>query len=384
MAASYEKVIERWLALERGESPGHGGYLSHWRMPTRPGRIDSYGSHFVLAETVRDRKRRIRCFLLNGDRSTMTTMTKHQPAVRGALQKSGVTCIVIPFSALRAAGIDRSSVVPIDVRADRNEEIITTCDPIDLDMVRWEEPRQQMQPVYASGILQESRVPGACFQDGLIPGRPEISINRTLRGFDYTLREFVDYDDPEVRIYHNNLTVEHNDEYGWHTKSYRHWLGDSLFRAKVGNGWRTFLSSFDYQERPALYFLAEIPRRAKPRTVDEAILALSPRIVHAAVAQGREVKRQGDMFAIPTALTVRDLKKRYRRPVVRLQGVFGTDHVVTEQIVGDKGVTYARGTIHHRPGGLADHRRVSLGKEWHLMVPNTVPRRRGAMVRVPR
>jgi hypothetical protein len=278
---------------------------------------------------------------------------------------------------LRAAQIDRATIVPLDVEDDHFETIIDKIDPIDVSQIQW-------GTVTGSGPTAFNGEQGTKFQSGHIPGRPELSMSRCVRGYDYNTREYVDYEHPKARIYSESRAVEYDDDNGWHVKRYQHWLGQSVFRAKVGSGWRTFLSAFDYQERPPLYFLAEIPRAAKARTVEDALLALSPRIVHAAVAQGRDVKRQGDMFAIPTALTIRDLKRRYGRPVRRMQGVFGTDHVVTEQIVGEKGVTYARGVVHHRPGGLADHRRVRLGKEWHLIVPNTVPRRRGAMIRVPR
>lgn len=62
-----------------------------------------------------------------------------------------------------------------------------------------------------------------------------------------------------------------------------------------------FLSSFDYQERAPLYFLCEVPRGAGS-TVEHALDALAPRAVHAAIARGRDVRRQGDVFLIETAL----------------------------------------------------------------------------------
>lgn len=77
--------------------------------------------------------------------------------------------------------------------------------------------------------------------------------------------------------------------------------------------WRrraTYLSSFDYQEWPPLYFLAEVPPAARPKTVDEAIEALAPPAVHAAYARGRDVLRQGDIFFIGTELVREDLIER--------------------------------------------------------------------------
>lgn len=376
--SSYTKVIERWMAIERGERPGRGDYLTNWRMPCERGAIYSYGRHFPLAETIRDRKGRISLFVLNGDRSSMTTMTKHQPAVRDVLQASGIPCLVVPFSALEASGIrdrwnNRMDIRPIDIRPDRIERWRESV-PGDYSAIQW------------SGIRRDTaREGGAIFEDGTIPGNPEGSATRCHRGWDYAEHSFTDYDPPKESIYHQGSSVEWSEEYGWSVERSRHWLGDSVFRAKVGNGWRTFVSSFDYQESRPLYFLAELPRGSKPETVEDAILALSPRIVHAAIAQGREVKRQGDMFAVPTSLTTKAVRERTGATIARMVGVFGTDHVTTEVLTGKGGITYARGTMHHRPGGQADHRKVTLGKQWHLMVPNTVPRRRaGSMVRVAR
>lgn len=388
--SSYTAVIERWLAIERGERPGKGGYLSNWRMPCGRGAIYSYGHHFPLAETIRDSKGRIRLFVLNGDRSSMTTMTKHQPAIRAVLQASGIPCMVVPFSALEASGIrDRwgrnMNIRPIDIRPDRVERWRESV-PGDYSAIQWSGVRSEdiykTYPRYDEAPVENV---GAIHENGTIPGNPDGTASRCWRGYDYKNGGFLDYDKPLERIYHQGSSVEWSDEHGWSVERYRHWLGDSVFRAKVGNGWRTFVSSFDYQESAPLYFLAELPRGVKVSTVEDAILALSPRIVHAAIAQGREVKRQGDMFAIPTELSTIELKRRGGRNIERMVGVFGTDHVVTERITGRGGATYARGVIHHRPGGTPDHRRVRLGNQWHLMVPNTVPRRRaGAMVRVAR
>lgn len=376
--ANYEATIERWLAIERGESPGKGGYLTNWRMPCERGAIYSYGRHFPLAETLRDSKGRIRLFVLNGDRSTVTTMGKHQPAIRSVLQKSGIPCLVVPFSALAASGIRGSwnsrvnmDIRPIEIRDDRIERWRESV-PGDWGAIEW------------SGTV-DGDPRGAQSMRGTIPGNPEGSAVRYLRRWDYAASCYRDEPDPEIHLYHGGSSVQWSDEHGWSVERSRHWLGDSVFRAKVGNGWRTFVSSFDYQERRPLYFLAELPRGAKPKTVEDAILSLSPRIVHAAIAQGREVKRQGDMFAIPTNLTTEEIKRRTGKSIERMVGVFGTDHVVTESVTGKGGTTYAKGTIHHRPGGTPDHRRVTLGNQWHLMVPNTVPRlRAGAMVRVAR
>ena len=132
--------------------------------------------------------------------------------------------------------------------------------------------------------------------------------------------------------------------------SSRHWLGEALFTADrvsessmachtanpaaLDNDWcetcggslrrdgierRTirrryrWLSSFDYNERAPLYFLAALPTRSRARSVAMAIEDLAPRAVHAALARGLAVERQGDVFLIPTKLTDNELANRGAR-----------------------------------------------------------------------
>ncbi len=69
-----------------------------------------------------------------------------------------------------------------------------------------------------------------------------------------------------------------------------------------------FISSFDRAERVPLYFLSQLPHPVG--TVDEAIDALAPESVKTARELGREVVRQGDLFAIPMDVTTRQLRKQ--------------------------------------------------------------------------
>lgn len=160
---------------------------------------------------------------------------------------------------------------------------------------------------------------------------------------------------------------------------YRHWLGGALLSAKVGGRRRKFISGFDDNERQALYFLAELPRTSA-KTYAEGIDALAPRAVHAALAQGRDVKRQGDIFAIPVTLPTREIRRRGES--VKRGRIHGTDHNATEVVYGKGNVTYARGVMHHtRAWGRGDHARVKLDG-WHLCLRNTVPRQRATRRRL--
>lgn len=150
-----------------------------------------------------------------------------------------------------------------------------------------------------------------------------------------------------------------------------------------------FLSGFDENERRPSYFFCELAPKARPTTVEEALESLKPDTVKLAESLGREVKRQGDIFAIPMpTLTLAQLKAQggthVRRPkLVEQDGrltwsgprptLLGTNHEATEVVrVGKQ--TYARGTITHNPERRRpDHARTTIGKQWHLILKNTVP-----------
>jgi hypothetical protein len=134
-----------------------------------------------------------------------------------------------------------------------------------------------------------------------------------------------------------------------------------------------YLSAFDHNEAREVYFLCELPRTSAS-TVDEAFEALKPNEVIDAERAGLTPQRQGDIFAIPTAYTTKELKSRGE--LVKRPHVLGTNHTATEVVVTAEG-TYARGTLRHEPGGWrdADHarQRIGDGKQWHRLVKNTVP-----------
>lgn len=134
-----------------------------------------------------------------------------------------------------------------------------------------------------------------------------------------------------------------------------------------------YLSAFDHNEAREVYFLCELPRTSAS-TVDEAFEALKPREVLDAESAGLTPRRQGDIFAIPTAYTTRELKSRGE--LVKRPHVLGTNHTASEVIETTEG-TYARGILRHDPGQWRDpdHARVRMGdgRTWHRLVKNTVP-----------
>lgn len=230
---------------------------------------------------------------------------------------------------------------------------------------------------------------------------------------------WVDYSPARVSFYRNGgglAKLPHPDTFTY--DSYRHFLGGVVFHAEVqetvyrtcenhgatdGGHWCNvcgdyvteshtatpgphryrdtvkrrawFVSGWDENETRPLYFLAELPKGARAKTYAEALAALAPSEVAIAIGLGLEVKRQGDIFAVPC---VREdgppaIAARYaeRGAAIPLDGT--ARHVATELVTcadGRHERVYARGTLRHIGG---DHRAVKLGNVWHRMYRNTVP-----------
>jgi hypothetical protein len=144
-----------------------------------------------------------------------------------------------------------------------------------------------------------------------------------------------------------------------------HELGATVIRW----GRRYFLSSIDYEERRRNYFLCELPK--KVTSIKDAYEVLIPLQVAYAKALGREVIRQGEIFAIRSDIPTRDLS----RPSYKWSILHDSTHVATEVRV-HLGRTYARGTMRHQPwlvtaGRRADHTMKMLGKTWWEIYRNT-------------
>jgi hypothetical protein len=316
MGSGNYKIAERFVA-EAGKPDaqllrGQSGNVLVSRFDERA--LCSYGTHFTLARIMLDAEGKRAWWLLNGDTFSSST-TQHQSMIRGLCKSSGLPSLIIPFSCLSQANIELDSIVPIDIREDRWENISHTADRIE--------------------------------------------------------------DVPKIHLY---CTQQREDgKYVWNT--FQHRLGASLFRATYRSVWRRidrtayFLSAFDEQESRVHYFLCELPESATPSTVAEAIDALKPEDVKLAEQDGLTCTRQGDVFAIPTTLTTRELT-RQAATRTRNSDVLGLSHTATEVAV-HAGTTYARGILRHAPpfGRQPEHARRSIGnrKTWHRLVKNTVP-----------
>lgn len=151
-----------------------------------------------------------------------------------------------------------------------------------------------------------------------------------------------------------------------------------------------FLSGYDAQETPPLYFLTELPK-AVP-TVAAARQALKPPSVLAAEAEGLVVVRQGDMFAIPTKMHKTDILAlgaditeysdggdAYSIRSAIGRNLYGTAHTATKVATLPDGVHFAKGQLLHRPILIREARRPDHsdrdlpGRFWYVITKNTTP-----------
>jgi hypothetical protein len=132
-----------------------------------------------------------------------------------------------------------------------------------------------------------------------------------------------------------------------------------------------FISGYDANETPPLYFLARLPHEVE--TYQEAIESLKPESVKLAEKAGLEVLRQGDMFAIPTEFETKDLEKMDATFFDGV-GLYGTAHYAEGMARLPDGTQLGRGVMKHRPTRRnPDHHDLTLPAGWYLIVKNTVP-----------
>ncbi len=288
--------------------------------------VYSYGTHFPLFRFVRRGPRTRPLVVLNGDTwgGPRTRTPDHQAAARRYAAELAET-VVIPFSALDGAGIDLDSIRPIHVRPDETwQETVRVESWDDVPTWRrsvWDRDAHASRPLAPDDdgayTWQETR---HRLGDALFSAVREETYTRPARPFEVS-RDGASRDGasnpPRVR-----LEVSPRESYCGAREdsgSGPHEVGPSGACIHCGRPIETrvtvrrravYLSSFDYQERAPLYFLAELPRGAGARTVDSALDALAPRAVHAARARGIDVVRQGDVFFIRTRLELAELESR--------------------------------------------------------------------------
>lgn len=384
--ASIGAVIDRWLDTLESRRGRNGRYLENLAGSNVYGSgrtLYSYGRHFPLAQYFpRERGRPAPLFVLNGDRVSSST-SRHQSETRSAVARRapglGADTLLVPFSALESARIDRASIRPLEIRPDA--WLIAESEPVESQL---DEPETAAERVESTRYRYGGRLGDS--------GSRDVRIYRWReRGYTFERIQWPDSDEPgrptiAERPFGAGWRELERDERGeWRLIRRVHRLGDSVFTALVSetrrrrractvsdvisaalvtarnqtaaherdrrerihltrlgeslarNGRardglellsdplalldvsapivesvpvrvrRRFVSSFDTNEPAPLYFLATLPARSRARTVETALEDLAPAAVHAALARGRDVRRQGDIFAIRTSLTDRDV-----------------------------------------------------------------------------
>lgn len=347
--------------------------------------IVSYGSHFPLGRLALTKGGKRRLWVLNGDqwsRGGFGRTNEHNAMMREAAQASGTPWVILPFSALREAGIDPDTIRVVHQERERWEPEEHSAARLE-DVPEMHRKRRTWKDATGAVIEPPRAADGTVASpDFHLPAGQESRGWHVYRRSALSGGENIPVPGPswegELSEAWGEITPGADGRYHWTEQ--RHWLGESVFRAtyrRWNSATRTeekrtryFLSAFDTAEPRPLYFLAELPSSARPRTVEAAREALKPAAVVAAEAAGVTVQRQGDVFAIPQPhLATRELPGPSRRGAL----VLGVNHKATEvRTVGDW--TYARGKLYHarRP---AEHVTITLGdgKTWHLLARNTVP-----------
>lgn len=324
-----EKMCTGWA---KGIASGEGNGNKRWQSCNvyYSGRtIYSYGSHFPMAYIVAPN-----LVWVNGDRFSHST-TRHQGELRAAISRvSDVTMVIVPNTALGAAGVDYKTIRPIDVHDERWEYTPHTSDvaPVGMSTELTEHVAEHeiSSQYYRCDVPADcdrcKRGPQATYHDTervtIYPAHDApLRMGYGTSGYRYSETKsdtwpnvigYVDTEEGRQAVTRNPLT----GQYRWHTA--RHWLGDAVFTGERVTFRRDlniderervfFISSFDKQERTPLYFLSQLPYAVS--TVDAAIESLAPDSVKTAREMGRSVVRQGDMFAIPMDVTTRQLTKQ--------------------------------------------------------------------------
>jgi hypothetical protein len=391
MAIAHHTVAERWAQQAVTNEPETRS-MSGTNVSASGDAIQSYG-WWEMARIMRKANGKAAFFLVNGDRYSPSTST-HQSNVRGAIRSTGLPSLIVPYTALDAAGIVKSSIVPLDIQEDTwtaHERTANDPDPYwthvhgdtysryngrtgereeitrGLDgKFTWLEYRHWLgESTFKAKVVETIVRPATSEEIDAYVARRDWGRDWTSSGLSYDewIARHGEAPEPPANTVTERLNLAEDDPRRY-TVSER--------RERTAK----FLSAFDHNERREVYFLCELPRTSAT-TVEEAFEALKPKEVASAIAAGLAVERQGDIFAIPTSLTTRELKSRGNGVIRKRGNLLGTNHVATEVIYTEDGDTYARGILYHAPGAWRqpDHARRAMGdrKTWHRIVKNTVP-----------
>lgn len=365
---SNQDIVDAWFEYQMGKRDSLRN-AKKCSVGADPGKLYSWGSHFTLVEPIRygdDKSGLPDLWLLNGDRWSNST-SRHQRQVLACAEGSVVPFVVVPFSALDRAGVDRSTFT---VHDKQDEQVVKTDHVVDT----FDDLPEGM--TYVARVEREI-TPDAPLRSG------ETLNSRTVWR---EIPETGNFGNLEV-AYGVSYPPNHGDKYKYST--YEHLLGECVFSAdvlahdslhrKIVRKQVTFLSGFDHGEREGShYFLCELPVSGNAYNADLTLAgayeSLKPKQVKLAEEVGLDVRRQGDIFAVSTDLAATDrYMEKAGHEVERRGRLFDQRHSATRTVTltaGDHPLV--RGCLYHDGG---EHRRVKLGdgKTWYRAYQNLVP-----------
>lgn len=433
--ASYFDVTRAWV--RRCQSTDYVKTPNNPRMPVTGDRIYSYGAHFEIGRGIRNKRGELTFFLLNGDNYSVTTSRHQSEVRAAVQRSGVPYVIIPYEALTAAGISDLNTVSLLEATSDQVEvtkhqstELPPRYRWADVPVSRYvdlteqeiaaklaeKQARNDADHARQLGYAQDD--PEGYWAKHWLPNNPEPA-KATLHSGEYrewrqvgTRRAIVSASDREAWGITAALQEDGSYVYTWETR--RHWLGESLIQATVtwsrrhtcrtckGTGvsadWRSqwagtcpntacrgrgqwttthkrrakFLSGFDHNETRRCYFFCELPRTSET-TVAGAYDALKPAVVSFAERNGRDVRRQGDIFAIETSFTTRDLRQRGATFSKRAY-LIGTNHTATQVATLPDGTTFARGCLYHEPERRRpDHSRIKVPSGWSLIAKNTVP-----------
>lgn len=207
--------------------------------------IYSYGTHFPMAEIHRRANGRAYRVLLNGDTYSGQSGWGHstggqQSSVRSIAAREckalDIEYIILPFSALDAAGIDRESIIPLDVKDDTTERRTRTSN---------ERPGPLVTTDEETGVQEWAfQTRHGWHRECLGTGGDSVPVERDTPHAKYgQYRERVQVNkDPNRADVKDSFrqanwwpraSAQLQDDGTWQWAEERHRLGESLFKAKV-------------------------------------------------------------------------------------------------------------------------------------------------------
>lgn len=239
--------------------------------------------------------------LMNGDGFENRSLQGIQAAIRGVIQDEftrNEQRMIVPYAALESAGLVLSSLVPIHIAGDRRVQMVAKVAKVPQSVI----DRERLKLTAAS---------------------PRVSFEHNERSYrlnwNYNYKPGISgqygTENPAIEVVHTpefsnqqamyRISAPANGD--WTVTEEVHRLGSAVFWAVGPDGQRhRWISSFDQNENPPMYFLAQLPDRGGIRYVTHAIRLLAPKIVQKAREDGRRVFRQGDIFTIETDMKDED------------------------------------------------------------------------------